>query len=333
MSCHPLALNARPFVELGQQLRNPHQVETHLEAPIQRQYRENSWFTPLFCRRALEQISATLEERVLLDFCQHYSDDPSCWNRRKLVALIGRGGYPFSDFRMLLYILLSGNDVICRQRPDEQLLTPALVQWLIEIDPTLEDRIHFVERLSEYDAVIAECSSEQLPTFQRYFQPIPHLLYPPQYTAAVLSGEEETWQLTALAEDIYLYFGRAPRSVGKLYAPLHYDFVPLLRQLNEQSQCIAQHHHYLNHLDYQKASQLMCHKFYMDAGTFLFLEEESPVHEPAIVHYSYYEKRPTLRTEELLASVHDGVQFGNANAPRLSEYPYNIDPMLFLSSL
>lgn len=81
-----------------------------------------------------------------------------------------------------------------------------------------------------------------------------------------------------------MYFGLGTRSVNKLYVPQNYDFVPLLRALNEVSQPIADHNQYLNNLDYQKAIRLMSSKYYMDAGTFLLVEDDGT--EPALPSYS-----------------------------------------------
>ncbi len=335
MKQYPLTENAQPFIRLGDLLHDEAQRDRRFAEVIERQHQRNAWFTPLFCQRALDTVAALLTEEALSAFVARYVSDDLRWNQRKRVATIVGGNYPLAGFRDLLYILLSGNDAVCKSNPSDTLLLPALVECLIELEPSWRERIVFVERLADYDAVIAECKPDGVAAFERYFKAVPHILRTPQHTAAVITGEESADELKALSEDIYLYFGLAPRAVAKLYVPRGYDFVPLLRMLHEESRAIADHHQYLNNLDYQKSIRLMCSKFYMDAGTFLFLEETKAERETSVIHYRYYDDYPTAldNESELLASAREGIRFGEANRPALSDYPNQKDVMLFLGSL
>lgn len=327
--------NAQPFLQLGKALRNAALVEQHFGEAFIVQNQHNAWFTPLFCQKALSAIAELLTEESITTFIEHYQQTDLHWNQRKKVAVIPAGDVPFSAFRDMLYVLLSGNDFVCKQAPQETLLLPALVRLLFEQGANLQERIHFTDKLSVFDAVIADAKAHGGEAFLRYFQRFPNIIRERQHTVALLTGEETTEELRALAQDIYLYFGLAPRSVTKLYVPEGYDFVPLLHILNEESQPIADHNQYLNNLDYQKAIRLMSSKYYMDAGTFLF-EENSDSNNPiSVLYYTYYNILPDLANHPLLfvEQAKGKHPFGQAHYPSLLDYPNDADVMQFLGRL
>ena len=171
--------------------------------------------------------------------------------------------------------------------------------------------------------------------FERYFQRFPNIIRKQQHTTAILTGKETTEELRALAQDIYLYFGLAPRSVTKLYVPDGYDFVPLLHILNEESQSIADHNQYLNNLDYQKAIRLMSSKYYMDAGTFLFEENDGFDTPISVLYYTYYHSMPALPDNalQIVERANGKHPFGQAHYPSLLDYPNDMDVMQFLGRL
>lgn len=333
MDAQSLYDNAQPFVKLGESLLDSDFVKSRFEQAFNLQYQRNPWFTPFFCQRALGTIAQTLNEEALRQFVSGYGDDALVWNQRKKVALIPSGAVPFSAFRDLLYVLVSGNDLLCKQDPADTLLMPVIVQILTEIEPALKERICFTNKVCGFDAVIAEGKPDSLAAFERYFQKFPHIIRHRQRTAAILTGEETTDELRALSEDIYLYFGLGTRSVNKLYVPQNYDFVPLLRALNKMSQPIADHNQYLNNLDYQKAIRLMSSKYYMDAGTFLLVEDDGTEPAPAVIQYTYCNGQPSASDNEITVSAQCGIPFGKANEPTLTEYPNHIDVMQFLGRL
>lgn len=333
MNEHPLYDNVQPFVKLGEHLLDSDFVKSRFEQAFTLQNQRNPWFTPYFCQKALETTAQALNEEGLTHFVNGYDGDALVWNQHKKVAVIPAGDVPLSAFRDMFYVLLSGNDFVCKQAPQDTMLLPILAQILIEIEPTLKERIGFTNKLCGFDAVIAEGKPDSLAAFERYFQKFPHIIRYRQRTAASLTGEESTDELRALSEDIYLYFGLAPRSVNKLYVPKDYDFVPLLHTLNEASQPIADHNQYLNNLDYQKAIRLMSSKYYMDAGTFLLVEDDGSEPAPAVIQYTYCNGQPSVSDNEITVSAQSGIPFGKANKPDLADYPNHIDVMQFLGRL
>ena len=53
------------FQQLGQRLSSLQWVEEHFGEAIEQQYRENSWFTPEFCRYAISAIAKMLAPEAL----------------------------------------------------------------------------------------------------------------------------------------------------------------------------------------------------------------------------------------------------------------------------
>ena len=150
---------------------------------------------------------------------------------------------------------------------------------------------------------------------------------------AVLNGTESDDELRALANDIYLYFGMGCRSVSKLFVPKGYNFVPFLQILTQESQPIALHNQFNNNLEYQKAVHLMNQIPYLDAGTFLLVENQKYASPIGMVYYEYYDdinlvnQRLTKDAERLQCIVSKDphitcrTPFGNAHTPTLFDYP------------
>ncbi|MCR5551292.1 MAG: hypothetical protein K6F40_10195 [Bacteroidales bacterium] len=305
---------ARPLLRLGAALRDAAWVKAHLEPLFPRQYQQHSWFTPAFCQLAVKTLGEWLQEnnlRRLIDWLG--TDRPA-----QRIALIPDGKTPLSGFRELIFILAYGHNAVVRTVPHD-LLLPVLVKEWGELDATIGERVILNGKLSAFDAVVADLPAENAETLQRYFASFPHLLRSSCCQATLLDGEETEEELRNLAHDIYHYFGRSPRATRKLYVPEGYDFVPLLRILQEESRPIADHNQFLNHLDYQKSIRLMSNQYYMDSGTFLLVESADTNPPVAVIHYIYYphngEKPATgCHDGENVRSRREGTSFGQAHS-------------------
>lgn len=332
--------NIQTFKQLGQRLANPQWVETTFGTTIERQYRENSWFTPEFCRYALTAIAKMLAPEALDTYYACYKDVASSNDPRKRIAVISAGNIPMAAFHDFFCILVSGNDYQGKLSSQDKYLLPVLAKELAEIEPHFAERISFVEKISDFDAVIATGSDNSARYFSYYFDKYPHILRKNRNSVAVLDGSETKEELRLLADDIYLYFGLGCRSISKLFVPKGYDFVPFLHILTQQSQPIALHHQFNNNLEYQKAIHLMNQIFYMDAGTFLLVENENYASPIGMIYYEYYDdinqvkQRLTNDAEQLQCIVgHCAEPFGNAQNPSLLQYPDGIDTLSWLLSI
>lgn len=334
--------NIQSFKQLGQRLASPQWVEDTFGEAIERQYRENSWFTPEFCRYALSAIARMLAPEALEEYHARYKDVAPAGDPRKRVAVISAGNIPLAAFHDFFCILVSGNDYQGKLSSQDKHLLPVLGQALTEIKPEFAERISFVEKIADFDAVIATGSNNSARYFSYYFDKYPHILRKNRNSVAVLNGTETDEELRRLADDIYLYFGLGCRSVSKLFVPKGYDFVPFLQILTQESRPIALHHQFNNNLEYQKAVHLMNKLYYMDAGTFLLTENQNYASPIGMVYYEYYDdiekvnRQLTEDADQLQCIVSrdphitHGEPFGSAQTPTLADYPDGIDTLQFL---
>jgi hypothetical protein len=332
--------NINAFKELGQRLADPQWFESTFGETIERQYRENSWFTPEFCRYALTAIGRMLAPEALETYHAHYQDIAPAEDPRRRVAVISAGNIPVAAFHDFFCILVSGNDYQGKLSAQDKHLLPVLSQALIDIEPRFAERISFVEKISNFDAVIATGSNNSSRYFSYYFDKYPHILRKNRNSVAVLDGSETEEELRLLADDIYLYFGLGCRSISKLFVPKGYDFVPFLHILTQESQPIALHHQFNNNIEYQKAVHIMNRIPYMDAGTYLLVENPEYASPIGMLYYEYYEdidlvnRRLTDDAERLQCIVgHNAEPFGNAQNPSLLQYPDGIDTLSWLLAL
>ena len=337
--------NLQPFRQLGRLLADPQWLDRTFGAAIEQQYRENSWFTPEFCLHALAAIGQMLAPEALDAYCARYQDVAPAEDPRRKVAVISAGNIPVAAFHDFFCVLASGNDYQGKLSEHDRRLLPVLAGELIRIEPRFAERISFVDRAANFDAIIATGSDNSARYFEYYFSKYPHILRKNRNSVAVLTGEETDDELRALANDIYLYFGLGCRSVSKLFVPKGYDFVPFLRILIQVSQPIAQHHQFNNNLDYQKAVHLMNKLFYMDAGTFLLTENQNYASPIGMVYYEYYDDLDAVgrRLEEdagLLQCIVSrdpriahAEPFGSAQSPTLTDYPDGVDTLRWLFSM
>ncbi|MCQ2284436.1 MAG: hypothetical protein MJZ57_05995 [Bacteroidales bacterium] len=336
--------NCQPFIQLGKRLQEPDTLAS-LESSIRIQYPQNPWFTPYFVKNALSFIAKALEESAILAFATQYGKQPLVFNQHKKVAVISSGKVPLEDFFDFFHVLVSGNDYLGKLSSTNQHLLPAIAQCLTDIEPSWAERIQFAPKLSHFDAVIADSTEDNHETLTKYFNHLPNIIRSSTHSVAVLTGQETPDELIALANDIYLYFGMSRRSVTKLIVPEQYDFVPLLRTLNDVSKPIADHHQYLNNLDYQKAVRLINKLYYMDSGTFLLLENESYTPPVSAIYYQYYN---TLeQVESILQRDSDQLEciiahsklnctcnpFGTTHQRKVSDFTHHIDTIQFLGTL
>ena len=318
---------------MGCLLGDPQWVEKTFGEAIERQYRENSWFTPEFCRYALTAIAQMLAPEALDAYYDSYKDVVPAEDPRKRVAVISANNIPLAAFHDFFCIIVSGNDYQGKLSAQDKYLLPLLAQALTDIAPQFADRISFVDRIDNFDAIIATNSSGSERYFEYYFKNCPHILRKSRNSVAVLNGTETEEELRLLANDIYLYFGLSYRSISKLFVPKDYDFVPFLHILTQESQPIAQHHQFNNNLEYQKAVHLMNQIPYMDAGTFLLVENQNYASPIGMVYYEYYDdisrvnQRLTEDAEQLQCIVSKDLHitgakpFGRSHSPTLTDYP------------
>ncbi|MEC3964654.1 acyl-CoA reductase [Flagellimonas halotolerans] len=346
----PYIKTIEAFVKLGKYLTDfcdkcyskSTQVDAEFKEIISKVGHHNGWFTEDNILFSLKQWGDLLTEENLKDWFSHYTFNKT--SEPKTVGIVMAGNIPLVGFHDFLCVLLSGNKVLAKLSSNDKVLLPYLSKYLIQQEPSLADRIGFVEgKLENFDAVIATGSNNTGRYFEYYFGNKPNIIRKNRNSVAVLTGNETEEELKSLGEDIFRYYGLGCRNVSKIYVPKEYDFDALFKALYDYNEIIHQHK-YANNYDYNKAVYLMSQFKILDNG-FLVLKEDKGLSSPiSVVFYSYYDDETSLRKElEALEeqiqcvvsskSTGNEVKFGETQKPSLNDYADGVDTMEFLLQL
>jgi hypothetical protein len=261
----------------------------------------------------------------------------------KSVGLILAGNIPLVGFHDFLSVLVSGHKAAIKTSSNDQHLLPFLAKYLIEVEPSLEKRIEFVEKLENFDAVIATGSNNTARYFEYYFKDKPSIIRKNRNSVAVLDGNESEQDLIALGKDIFTYFGLGCRNVSKLFVPKGYDFEKFFKGMYEYRE-IINNQKYINNYDYNKAVFLMSNFLVLDNG-FLVLKEDNSYSSPiSSIFYEYYTDLQDIKSainqdaEQIQCVVsnnliENSVAFGQTQHPQLWDYADNVDTISFLNKI
>lgn len=328
------------FSTLGQQLSFP---DEDLINTIQNECHYNAWFTSANTERAVKAIGGMLNKDDLLRWLSNYRLNNEYPKR---VGLILAGNIPLVGFQDVLCVLASGNNALIKASSNDARLIITVLNRLCLIEPSLSNQFSFVERLQNFDAVIATGSNNTSRYFEYYFGKVPNIIRKNRNSVAVLTGSETSEQLYELGHDIFDYFGLGCRNVSKMYVPDGYDFTRFFEAI-EPYHPIIHHHKYNNNYDYNKSIYLVNKDKHLDNG-FLLLKEDTNIASPlAVLFYEYYDDRNTL--EKILEEKEDNIQcvvsnldlntcnqvvpFGQSQQPKLWDYADGVDTMDFLTKL
>jgi hypothetical protein len=319
--------------------------DDYLDAVIKRTSFHNPWFTEANQRDALVAIATQfLNEDRLREWLAPY-DLPPAPPTPQRIGLVLAGNIPLVGFHDVLSVFATGHRAVIKLSDKDPFLLPYLAKLLARFDERTADYFTFVEKLSDFDAVIATGSNNSARYFEAYFSRYPHIIRRNRNGVAVLTGEETAAELHELGKDVFRYFGLGCRSIAKLFVPTGYDFDPLLEALHEFRR-IQLHQKYKNNFDYNYALFLL-NKVPLHAnGSILLTENESFHSHIAGLYYSYYsdlaELETTLhdRAEEIqLITARPGLlslptkAFGQAQEPALDDYADGVDTIDFLRGL
>mgnify|MGYP001211289495 FL=1 len=338
------------FVKLGKYLTdfcdkcysNVLEVDQNLKEVVARAGHHNGWFTQDNILFSLRQWGELLTTENLNNWLSGYTFLEK--GEAKTVGIVMAGNIPLVGFHDFLCVLLSGNKVLVKLSSNDKVLLPYLCSYLIQQEPSLADKIEFVDgKLENFDAVIATGSNNTSRYFEYYFGKKPNIIRKNRSSVAVLTGNESEEELKALGEDIFRYYGLGCRNVSKIYVPKDYDFDGLFNALFHYKDIINQHK-YANNYDYNKAVYLMSEFKILDNGFLILKEDESLTSPISALFYSYYDDESTLRKklqemEEQIQCVvssdakENEVNFGDTQKPSLNDYADGIDTMEFLLKL
>jgi hypothetical protein len=303
----------------------------------QQAFHENGWFTPEFIDKAVENIyTQFLDIDSLNKWVSFYKIDDNISSKN--VGIVMAGNIPLVGFHDFLAVFICGHQQTIKLSGKDSVLLKHLVKKMTEMNPQTTQYISFSEQLKGCDAYIATGSNNSARYFEQYFSKYPHIIRRNRTSVAIITGQETDEELSALSDDIHLYFGMGCRNVSKLFLPRDLDFVRLLNSFDKY-QHLADHHKYKNNYDYQLSIILLNNIYYMTNGTTLLTENTGLFSPISQVFYEFYDTIETL--EDRLENNTDiqcvegpgYLPFGQSQAPGLFQYADGIDTMSFLLTL
>ena len=298
----------------------------------------NGWFTPEQVYYAIQSWAEALSEENLNLWLSKYNFSEV---KTKTVGLILAGNIPLVGFHDFLSVLISGHKVLVKTSSNDQYLIKFLAQYLIAINPEIENYITFTEgKLEGFDAVIATGSNNTARYFEYYFKNKPSIIRKNRNSVAVLNGTETHEELVNLGEDIFRYFGLGCRNVSKLFIPKGYNFDAFFKAMYEHRNVIY-YEKYANNYDYNKAVFLMSNFQLLD-NEFLIIKEDSSYASPiSSVFYEYYDTIEEIQKQldndaeqiQCIVSsnnIEKSIPFGQTQKPNLWDYADNVDTLEFL---
>ncbi len=296
---------------------------------------QNGWFTPEAVDMAAGHIAREyLNEARLRSWAEHYTLPPT----QRRVGIVMAGNIPLVGFHDFLCGFVSGHHLLLKLSSKDTALLTHLIKKLIEWEPAIGSQVHTAEMLKGCEAYIATGTNNSARYFEQYFGKYPSIIRRNRTSVAVLDGTESEQDLRKLGSDIFSYFGLGCRNVTQICVPEGYDFVPLLRTL-ENFKGLNDHNKYRNNYDYHLALFLLNKVAYLDNGSLLLVENALPFSAVSVLHYRHYKDSDAL-LRELKASPDiqaiigkDGLPFGTAQQPRLDDYADGVDTMSFLCGL
>lgn len=327
------------FKKLSQFLASPDEDFTDI---IFSARNNNAWFTEQEVKRSLNALSQMLSEENLRNWFNeiHITDVP------KKVGLILAGNIPLVGFQDVIAVLATGNIALIKLSSSDDKLLPAVLNQLCKIEPDLKQQIAYVERLKDFEAVIATGSNNTSRYFDYYFGKVPNIIRKNRTSVAVLTGKESKEDIAKLGHDLFDYFGLGCRNVSKIYFPEGYDVKNFFEPL-EQYNDIINHFKYNNNYDYNKSIYLVNSAKHFDNG-FLLLKEDTGSSSPlAVLYYESYSNLKDVETalnnnqenlQCIVANTHLQIDtsilgFGESQHPRLWDYADNVNTIAFLNSL
>lgn len=305
-------------------------------AVLRRSHHENPWFTLENQKFALHQWADLLKRENIEQWLSAYK--PS--KKEKKVGLILAGNIPLVGFHDVISVILSQHKALIKLSSKDRLMLPFLLaKWNEFSEGTIT--YDFVDRLQDFDAVIATGSNNTARYLEYYFKDSLSIIRKNRTSVAVLKGDESPEELALLAEDIFHYYGLGCRNVTRLFIPE--DFV--LDRLFESFvpyNSIINHHKYANNYEYNRAIYLLNQDKFWD-NNFVMLKEDADLFSPlSVINFTRYKnleevqnfiKENDTNIQTVVAKKElgfGGVGFGEAQHPGLDTYADHVDTMQFL---
>lgn len=304
---------------------------------VQTVKRNNAWFTPENVRKSLGGIASWLTNEQLTNWV---SDYPFA-TQPKRVGLVMAGNIPLVGFHDFLSVLIMGHQAVCKFSSGDNILWPAVLKLMQEIDARVLEHITVTAgKFENIDAIIATGSDNSARYFEHYFGKYPNIIRKNRTSVAVLTGQESDEELQLLSDDIFSYFGLGCRNVSKLLIHEDFNLDRFFTGIFHVGEQLMQHHKYMNNFDYNRAVYLLNKEDVLENG-FALLRFTEDLHSPlSVLNCQRYKDKEEVeafiaeKAEEIQVVIgHDFTAFGQSQQPGLSDYADNINTLDFLKEI
>ena len=301
-------------------------------------FNANGWFIPEFINLSINNIADNYLAKDKLESWVREHAIPEETLQPKKIGIVMAGNIPMVGFHDLLAVFIAGHYGIIKLSSKDNVLMKHLVEKLQEWEPGSNKYFEIASTLKGCDAYIATGSNNSSRYFEYYFQKYPHIIRRNRTSVAILTGNETKEELEKLADDIHLYFGLGCRNVTKVYVPENYNFQNLLDALKKYD-FFMDHFKYKNNFDYMFSIHMLNQTKYMTNGNVLLVEEPALFSPISQLNYEYYTDVEALQklltgNDQLQCIVgYNGIPFGKAQCPGLTDHADGVDTLAFLQSL
>ena len=253
---HKLSLYIKNF--LASNTPDLHENHDEFNAVLRKSEIENPWFTIENQKFTLKQWANLLTEQNLNQWLSHYKTPLLS----KRVGLILAGNIPMVGFHDVISVILSNHiPVIKLSSKDKRLLPFLLKKWNELSDGNVPYEI--VEKLENFDAVIATGSNNTARYLEYYFKESLSIIRKNRTSVAVLKGDETDGELQLLAEDIFRYYGLGCRNVTRMFIPEDFVIDRIFENFLNFKEVIN-HNKYANNYEYNRAFYLLNQEKFWD---------------------------------------------------------------------
>ena len=328
------------FVQLGERIRDF--LKSRQDIPFAETRRQNAWFTKDNIERSLSAISQEfLQQDKLSSWLSNYEMKSDSSN---VIGVVCAGNLPLVSFHDIMSVLISGHHARIKLSSKDSVLVKWVLNELVKIEPEFKNFFSVVERLKNFDAVIATGSNNSARYFEYYFKSVPHIIRKNRTSVAILDGNESKEDLIHLGHDVFDYFGLGCRNVSKIYLPKSYKLEKFKDHWADFKH-IMDHNTYRNNLDYYRTVYLMTNVPMVDIDFVNMVEKKDELHAPiACLYYEFYEDIQEVENfliehaEQLQCissntKISDSISLGQSQWPGLIDYADGMDVMAFLENV
>lgn len=336
------ALTQENIVHALVQLGNYLDDENSISPIVQQSYQKNNWFIPSFTKYMLQSIR---EDYLTEKRLKNWLDSYEFTHQKKKVAIIMAGNIPAVGFFDLMSVLLSGHIAVVKLSSKDEVLIKHFIEKLVSFEKALQNRIEIVEKLDDYDAVIATGSDSSHALFSYYFGKKPHVLRKNRNSVALIGKNISDEKLRLLADDMMMYFGLGCRNVSKIFIEEGFEINRIFEAMGHYK-FVKEHVAYMNNFDYNLSIRLLNKEVFYHSDFLIFLESAQIQSRIAELNFAYFNDLTKVNEEiinqkDMIQCVVSDMQlnniktvsFGKSQFPQLNDYADGVDVMDFLQKL